>query len=81
MLRLLEVALFLLPFVALALWRLTAPVGGPSPRFIVLVGVVLVLLAGGMVWFSREHKLPSGAVYVPAELHDGRLVPGRGAAP
>ena len=39
MLRLLELALFLSPFIAFALWRVMAPVRGPSP---VAVAVWLV---------------------------------------
>lgn len=40
---------------------------------------VLVLLAATLVWLSREYALPPGTVYVPAEVRDGRIVPGHAA--
>lgn len=76
MLRLVELLLFLGPFIAYALWRLLAPVGGPSPRFIAVAAGLVIVVAAVLFWFSREDALPPGTSYVPAELHDGRLIPG-----
>jgi hypothetical protein len=47
----------------------------------VLIGATcaLVVLAGMLVWLRREHALPTGAAYVPAQLQDGAIVPGHGA--
>jgi len=78
MLRLAEILLFLAPFAAFALWRLAAPVSGPSPRLIILTAGVLLVLAAILFWFSREDVLPPGSVYAPAQMQDGQLVPGRG---
>jgi hypothetical protein len=75
-LRLTELVLFLAPFVAFLAWRLTAGSGGP-PR-VVLIGAAcaLALLAGMLAWLGRERSFPPGTAYVPAELQDGRIVPG-----
>lgn len=81
MLRFLELLLFLAPFVAFAAWRVLLPVGGPSPRLTMLAAGLLLLLAGGLYWFSRHDMLPSGSIYAPAQLRDGRVVPGRGVRP
>lgn len=78
MLRLLEVALFLSPFVAFALWRVLAPARPPSARVIALAAGALAVLAGALFWYSREDMLPPGADYAPAQLQDGQLVPGHG---
>jgi hypothetical protein len=75
MLRFLELALFLSPFVGFALWRLLAPGRPPSPRLVALAAAALVILAGGLFWYSREDVLPSGTAYAPAQFQDGRLVP------
>jgi hypothetical protein len=75
MLRLLEVVLFLSPFLAFALWRLAAPATPPSPRLVAATASALLVIAIALYWFSREDVLPPDAAYAPAELRDGRLVP------
>jgi len=81
MLRLVEVLLFLSPFAAFALWRLLAPVGGPSPRVIGAAAGVVVLLLGLLLWYRTQDALPPGSTYVPPEFHDGRIVPGHAGSP
>ena len=78
MLRLLELFLFLFPFGAFALWRVLAPARGPSPAFVAALAAVLALLAGGLIWYSRQEALPGNTVYAPAQFEHGRLVPGHG---
>jgi hypothetical protein len=78
-LRLTELLLFLTPFVAFLVWWLSASAGGPSWPLLIGTGCVLVLLVGVLVWLSRENALPPNAAYVPAELQDGRIVPGHAA--
>ena len=80
MLRLLEIVLFLAPFVAFAAWRLLAPASGPSVWVLIAAAGALILLAGGLIWFSREAALPPGAGYVPAQLQNGQIVQGHGAS-
>jgi len=78
MLRLVELLLFLSPLAAFAAWRMLLPAGGPSPRLAMLAAGVLLLLAGGLYWFSRQDVLPPDSAYAPAQMQHGRLVPGRG---
>ena len=81
MLRLVEILLFLSPFAAFALWRVLAPVGGPSPRVLAIAAGVLVLLLGALLWYRAEDALPPGSTYVPPTFEDGRIVPGHAAQP
>jgi hypothetical protein len=77
--RLTELLLFLAPFAAFIAWRLTAGSGGPSRPVLIGAACVLVVLAATLVWLSRQNALPPGTAYVPAELQDGRIVPGHAA--
>jgi hypothetical protein len=79
MLRLVEVALFLAPFVAFAVWRFMAIEGGPPVSLVIGVACVLALLASALIWLSHEDALPPGANYEPARLEDGKIVSGHAA--
>jgi hypothetical protein len=81
MLRLVEILLFLSPFAAFALWRVLAPVGGPSPRVIAVAAGMLVLLLGALLWYRAEDALPPGVAYIPPTFVGGRIVPGHAAQP
>ena len=81
MLRFVELALFLSPFLLFAAWRVAAYAGVPSSRFVAGSCVLLAVLVGALLWFQREGALPPGTTYVPATLHDGRVVPGHGVPP
>ncbi len=80
MLRLVELALFVAPFVLFALWRFMAVEGGPSGRFVAIAACVLALLAGALIWLSQDDALPPGATYQPARLEDGKIVSGHAAS-
>jgi hypothetical protein len=80
MLRLVELALFLAPFVLFALWRFMAVEGGPSVRFVAVAACVIALLAGALIWLSQDEALPPGATYEPARLQDGNIVSGHAAS-
>ena len=79
MLRLVELALFLAPFLFFAAWRFMALEGGPPVRLVVGAACVLALLAGALIWLSHEAALPPGAAYEPARLQDGKIVSGHAA--
>ena len=81
MLRLAELALFLSPLAAYAIWRLTAGRGGPSMLVIATACVGLAALGAGLAWFALREAMPPGQRYVPAEMRNGRIVPGHTAAP
>jgi Family of unknown function (DUF6111) len=76
MLRLVELALFLAPFAVFAVWRFLAFEGGPSVRIVISVACALAVLAGVLIWLSREDALPRGGSYEPAHFQDGRIVSG-----
>jgi Family of unknown function (DUF6111) len=76
-LRLVEIALFLLPFAAFVAWRVLLP-KGPSTRVVAGAAAVLVLLAAALVWLSQDDTLPPGADYVPPHFEDGVIVQGHG---
>jgi len=76
MLRFVELALFLAPFVVFAAWRLLAGGGGPSRKLVVTATCVVVVVAGALYWLNREQAIAPGLRYVPAQLEDGHVVPG-----
>jgi hypothetical protein len=78
MLRLTEILLFLAPFAAFAIWRLSVDIGGP-PRSVVIGAACFALLMLGLLVYLRENRaLPPGTHYVPAHVEDGHIVPGHG---
>jgi hypothetical protein len=76
MLRLVEVALFLAPFVAFAVWRFAAMEGGPPLSLVVAAVCVVIVLVGALVWLSQEETLAPGTAYEPAHMQDGRVISG-----
>ncbi len=79
MLRFAEIAMFLAPFAAFALWRFTAARGGPSTLVLAFTGLALVVLIVALVGFSRQNALTGPERYVPARIENGSIVPGHGA--
>jgi len=77
-----ELALFLTPFVAYAvfLWATRAGVldsqSWSRPRLAWLSIAALVLLLGSFLVLAQFPHSPAGSTYVPAHVEDGRLVPG-----
>ena len=75
--RFAELALFLAPLGAYALWRTTLARHGEPPSSRALLGITagLLLFGAGLAWFGVHERLPPGH-YVPAALRDGEIVPG-----
>ena len=77
-----EIALFLAPFIAYAifLWATKAGVLDPSswtlPRIAWLLMAALVLTIGSFIVLAHWSGAPPGSTYVPARIEDGRFVPG-----
>jgi hypothetical protein len=73
--RIIEIVLFLIPFLTFAAWRLWFP--SPVPPLGMVYGlsafVLLMLLA--LVWFRQEDAGDAHEAYVPARLIDGHVVP------
>ena len=77
-----EVALFVVPFIAYAvfLWATRAAVFDPAswslPILAWLTIASLVLLLGSFVVLAHFSGAPPGSTYVPAHVKDGKFVPG-----
>lgn len=74
MIRLLEVLLFLMPFVGYGLWL---RMGKRYTRELLwgTLGVMFVLVMAA-AWVELSGAVPPGMTYVPPRLEDGRVVPG-----
>ena len=79
--RIIEIVLFLAPFLGFAAWRLWFP--SPLPPLWLMYGLAgfvgLMLIALAWVWHLDAGDATQP--YVPAELRDGRVVPAHRAAP
>jgi quinol-cytochrome oxidoreductase complex cytochrome b subunit len=77
-----EIALFLAPFIAYAifLWATKAGVLHPDswtlPRIAWLVIAALVLMIGSFIVLAQWGGSPPGSTYTPAHIEDGHFVPG-----
>jgi hypothetical protein len=77
-----ELALFLTPFAAYALfaWATRKGVIGVSTwsplRLTWLTGVALALVIAGFVGLAQFGGAPPGSTYIPAHMENGRFVPG-----
>lgn len=77
-----EIALFLAPFIAYAifLWATKAGVLHPDswtlPRIAWLVIAALVLMIGSFIVLAQWGGSPPGSTYIPAHTEDGHFVPG-----
>jgi hypothetical protein len=78
-----EIALFLAPFAAFAiyLWATRARVLDPAQwslsRLAWLVIAALLLMIGSLVVLAQFSGAPPGSTYTPAHMEDGVLVPGQ----
>jgi hypothetical protein len=75
MLRVVEVALFLAPFVMFFVWRMLLPSGGPSRTVVMAAVGVLVLLLASLIILRGEEAEPADTTYVPSQMKDGRILP------
>jgi hypothetical protein len=77
-----ELALFLAPFVAYALfvWAthegFLAPAAWSPRRLLWLTVTALVLMVASFVFIAEFTGAPPHSDYVPAHVEDGKLVPG-----
>jgi hypothetical protein len=75
--RVIEILLFLAPFVLFAAWRVFLPGVAVGPKHIAVFGIALVICFALLFWMRQQDAEPSGATYVPAELHGREIVPPR----
>jgi hypothetical protein len=77
--RIIEIVLFLAPFLSFAAWRLFFP--SPTPPLWMIYGlggfVALMLLA--LFWLRHIDAGDANQAYVPARIIDGNVVPAQKA--
>ena len=74
---LLDVLLFLLPFVLYGIyWRLSGRSTRKHPWSSLFV-CGLVLVAGSFVWWGLSEEASPNGIYVPPHVENGEVVPGR----
>lgn len=79
---LVELALFLTPFVLYGLLLLVTrgsfvPAHWSARALVLLSVSAIALMIGGLFFFERGRSAPPGSHYVPAQIRDGKFVPGR----
>lgn len=78
-----ELALFLAPFVAYALFLLVTKahvldrLNWPPKTLLTLALVACLLMFGSFFVLTHYSGAPPGSEYVPAHMEDGKFVPGR----
>lgn len=73
--RIIEIVLFLTPFLGFAAWRILFPSPSPPPWLTGgLVGFVILMLIG-LIWVRHLDAGDANRPYVPAVLQDGRVIP------
>jgi hypothetical protein len=79
--RIIEIVLFLAPFVGFAVWRLWFP--SPVPPLWLMYGLAgfVGLLLLGLAWVWHVEAGDAHQPYVPAVLRDGRVVSGHPDTP
>jgi hypothetical protein len=79
---LIEIGLFIAPFVIYAAWLTVTPIGMLAPsawsiRRIASLGIAgFVLMLASFVIFAQFSGAPPGSTYVPAHVENGKFVPG-----
>jgi hypothetical protein len=79
--RLVEIVVFLTPFVGFGIWRLLFPSPLPPVWLVGTLAGFLVLMLASLVWLRHIDAGDANRPYIPAELHDGRIVPAGRAGP
>lgn len=77
MIRIVEILLFLAPFLLFAAWRLLLPGTDLSVKHLIALAVALALTLAVLVWLRQEDAEPPATTYVPAELQGREIVPPR----
>lgn len=74
--RVLEIVLFLTPFLAFATWRLVFP--SPVPPLWLMYGLAgfVVLLLVTLFWLRQLDANDASQPYIPDQLRNGRAVAG-----
>ena len=76
MLGVVEILLFLSPFLLYALWRVLTPMLAPLVVWAALMAVVVLAASGA--WYATRVHLAPWQRYVAAHSENGQIVPGHG---
>jgi drug/metabolite transporter (DMT)-like permease len=74
--RLIEIVLFLVPFIGFAAWRLLAPSPLPPPWLIYGLTAFFIVMIAALLWFWHLENENAGQPYIPDRLQNGVAVPG-----
>jgi hypothetical protein len=77
--RIIEAVLFLAPFLAFVAWRLFLAGAIPPAPVIAATAAFTILLLGVLIWLHQNDARNAGRAYIPAQLTDGRIIPGHAA--
>lgn len=79
--RIIEIVLFLTPFVTFAVWRLLFPSPLPPLWLIVALSGFVVLMLVALLWLWAVDAGDANLPYVPDQLRNGRVVTHPGNPP
>jgi hypothetical protein len=79
--RLIEIALFVTPFLGFAAWRLLFPAPSPPLWMVCWCGGFVLLMLGSLLWQHQIEASDARKAYVPALMQDGRVIPGHAGQP
>jgi hypothetical protein len=79
--RLIEIMLFLTPFVGFAVWRFVVPSERPPVWLVGGAACFVVLMLISLAWLRAHDASDANQIYVPAQFRDGRIEPGHAATP
>jgi hypothetical protein len=72
--RLIEIVLFLAPFLGFAVWRLVFPSPLPPLWLVCSMGGFVAVMLAALLWLWHADAGDAGIRYVPARMQDGRVV-------
>jgi hypothetical protein len=79
--RIIEIVLFLAPFLAFAAWRLFFPSPTPPLWMIYALGGFVALMLLALLWVRHIDAGDANEAYVPARIIGGQVVPAQKAPP
>jgi hypothetical protein len=77
--RIIEIVLFLTPFVAFAAWRLWFPSPLPPAGLVYGLAAFAGVMLAALLWTTYLESQDAHRAYVPAVVVDGRIIPGHPA--
>ncbi|WP_239992112.1 hypothetical protein [Rhodopila globiformis] len=72
--RLIEIVLFLVPFLGFVAWRLVFPSPLPPLWLVATMAVFVAVMLGALLWVWHINAGDANRPYVPARLEHGRIV-------